>query len=90
MIFWEAFQKIPNFTTLLLKNASDSTQIFELPLDIAPTQIHSRKLNVKSENPTSLWNGENFYSLYDETDTFDGINVLEFSASLPETMTQGK
>lgn len=76
--------------TLLLKNASDSTQIFELPLDIDPTQIHSRKLNVKSENPTSLWNGENLYSLYDETDTFDGINVLEFSASLPETMTQGK
>lgn len=75
--------------TLILRNLSEDS-ILELPLDFDPTKILSRKLKMKTSDPTGTWNGSNFNDLYEEKDEFDGINSVLLSAILPKTMAQGK
>ncbi len=77
--------------SLILKNnESENAITLELPTDIDPTKILSKKLKVKVENPVGTWNGSNFTDLLDDTPEFDGVNELNFSVKLPSEMPLGE
>ncbi|MCQ2061376.1 MAG: DUF4832 domain-containing protein [Fibrobacter sp.] len=83
--------KVP---TLILKQENETdTAILELPLDIDPTKIYSKKLKMKTgidDNPTKMWTGLNYWDIMDSIPEFDGVNELAPEIQLPEDMPLGE
>lgn len=77
--------------SLVLKqgNGADAV-IYELPVDIDPTKIYSKKWKMKVDNPVTVWTGGNFSDLIEDEPEFDGVNEFSPSAVLPEDMPQGE
>ncbi|MCQ2060284.1 MAG: DUF4832 domain-containing protein [Fibrobacter sp.] len=78
-------------SSLVLKHVSgEDTAVVELPLNIDPTKIYSKKLKMKTDNPIPLWNGHNFSDLMEDVPEFDGVNLLKASVTLPDDLPQGE
>lgn len=71
------------------ENLSDST-VFELPLDMDPTKILSKKWKMKSTSPSYKWTGANFSDIIEDKPEFDGTNEFDLKVRLPEALASGK
>ncbi len=70
--------------------AAAATAAIELPLEMDPTKILSKKWKLKSETPMQDWTGANFGDILEDELEFDGVNEFNLKVLLPDSVKTGK
>lgn len=76
--------------TVSARNAVAATAVIELPLEMDPTKILSKKWKLKSETPMQDWTGANFGDILEDELEFDGVTEFDLKVLLPDSVKTGK